>query len=130
MTAYTLGRHAVLMAPRRAGRYHAPSLRARRVRSLLAARACYVCHVAATITGLLTRPPNVGMEGNVMAYPKVYHAACNHLVHYGGRNRTAEGRKLVAQALRALRAAFGRAVAQRERRHLLFISGHFPVKVR
>jgi hypothetical protein len=62
-------------------------------------------------------------------YPKSYHAACNHLVAFGGHggNRLA-GRRLIARALWDLRHAFGRARARRERMHMLFISGQFPVK--
>ena len=64
-----------------------------------------------------------------MNYPKVYHSAVNHLVAFGGHNGdTKHGRKLIAMALRALRANFGRKIAQDERRHMLFISGQFPVK--
>lgn len=64
------------------------------------------------------------------AYPAAYHAACAHLVAFGGHGgNTAQGRLLVARALRALRSQYGRARAQRERGHLLFISGQFPVKV-
>lgn len=63
-----------------------------------------------------------------MKYPAVYHKACNHLVAFGGHGGdTMAGRALVAAALRALRAA-DKAWAARERRHLLFIAGHFPVK--
>jgi hypothetical protein len=62
-------------------------------------------------------------------YPQVYHLACNHLVAFGGHGGdTRLGRKLCADALRAIRAKFGRERAQRERFHLLFISGQFPVK--
>lgn len=64
-----------------------------------------------------------------MIYPPVYHAAINHLVAFGGHSGdTAQGRKLCAGALRALRAMHGRDFAQRERRHMQFISGQFPVK--
>ena len=62
-------------------------------------------------------------------YPPVYHRAVNHLVSFGGHggNRLA-GRQMIAGALRALRAKYGREMAQHERRHMLFISGQFPVK--
>jgi len=64
-----------------------------------------------------------------MNYPQIYHEACHHLIAYGGHggNRL-QGRKIIAQALRALRAKFGRERAQAERRGLLFIAGHFPLK--
>ena len=62
-------------------------------------------------------------------YPRSYHAACAHLVAFGGHGGdTTKGRKLVAQALQALRRNFGSERAQTERRHMLFIAGHFPVK--
>jgi hypothetical protein len=61
-------------------------------------------------------------------YPKSYHAAVNHLVAHGGHGGDCKrGRLLVAQALRDLRK-IDRAWAQWERRHMLFISGQFPVK--
>ena len=63
-------------------------------------------------------------------YPRSYQAAVAHLVAFGGHGGdTVKGRKLVAQALRALRRDFGSDRAQQERRHMLFISGQFPVKV-
>lgn len=64
-------------------------------------------------------------------YPPVYHKACAHLVAYGGHGgNTRAGRKLVADALRALRARYGREFARDARGGLLFISGQFPVKVK
>jgi hypothetical protein len=61
-------------------------------------------------------------------YPAEYHAAVNHLVAFGGHGgNTRLGRRLVARALRALRA-IDRVRAQAERRHMLYISGQFPVK--
>ena len=63
------------------------------------------------------------------SYPRAYHLAANHLVAFGGHGGdTVRGRKLVADALRALRAT-SRERAQHERRSLLYISGQFPVKV-
>lgn len=64
-----------------------------------------------------------------MQYFPSYHAAVNHLIAYGGHGgNTTHGRNLIARALRDLRANFGRARAVSERRHMLFISGQFPVK--
>jgi len=64
-----------------------------------------------------------------MTYPAAYHAACRHLIAFGGHGGdTTRGRKLCADALRALRRDYGSARARRERHHLLFISGQFPVK--
>lgn len=64
-----------------------------------------------------------------MNYPPVYHKAINHLVAFGGHGGdTNAGRKLIAQALRALRDQYGRERASNERRHMLFISGQFPIK--
>jgi hypothetical protein len=65
----------------------------------------------------------------MVTYPKVYHLACNHLVAFGGHGgNTRQGRIYIACALRAIRAQ-SREWAQQERRHMLFIAGHFPVKV-
>ena len=62
-------------------------------------------------------------------YPKSYHRAINHLVQFGGHGgNTRAGRMLVAVALRDLRRDFGRVRAMDERRHMLFISGQFPVR--
>jgi hypothetical protein len=62
-------------------------------------------------------------------YPPSYHAACNHLVAFGGHGGDrAKGRMLVALALRDLRAHLGRERAAYERRSMLYISGQFPVK--
>lgn len=61
-------------------------------------------------------------------YPKAYHLAVSHLVAHGGHTYAQRGRKLVASALRALRRDFGSERARKERLHMLFISGHFPVK--
>lgn len=66
-----------------------------------------------------------------MDYPKEYHAACNHLVAFGAHGGdTVIGRKRCADALRAMRRKFGSGAARRERAHMLFISGQFPVKRR
>ena len=63
-----------------------------------------------------------------MRYPDVYHKAVAHLVHFGAHNGdTNHGRKLIAQALWALRH-INRLEAIMERNHLLYISGMFPVK--
>ena len=73
-------------------------------------------------------------KGNEMAYQyrESYHAACKYLVAFGGyhgSNRArAYGRKVIAEALCELRRDVGRKRAASERRHLLFISGQFPVK--
>ena len=65
-----------------------------------------------------------------MNYPASYHRAVNHLIAHGGHGgNTANGRAKIALALRDLRRIFGRERAQRERRHMLFISGQFPVKL-
>jgi hypothetical protein len=62
-------------------------------------------------------------------YPAVYHAACNHLVAFGGHGGdTKKGRALVAAALRALRKAHGAEFAAAHRRSMVFITGQFPVK--
>jgi hypothetical protein len=66
---------------------------------------------------------------SVPFYPEVYHRACNHLVAFGAHGGdTNKGRMLIARALMALRARHGRQSAQHHRRHMLFISGMFPVK--
>jgi hypothetical protein len=64
-----------------------------------------------------------------MYWLEAYQKACNHLVAFGsyGGDR-AQGRKLIADALRVIRAKYGREAARRERYHMLFISGQFPVK--
>ena len=63
-----------------------------------------------------------------MTYPLSYHLACNHLVAFGGHGGdTKYGRQLIASALRSLRA-INKTQAQNERRHMLYISGQFPVK--
>ena len=64
-----------------------------------------------------------------MEYPKSYHVACNHLVVSGGHGgNTKNGRKKIALALWELKKRFGTKIANRERMHMLFISGQFPVK--
>ena len=64
-----------------------------------------------------------------MQYPEVYHKAINHLVAFGGYGGNRKrGRWLIAQALRAIRAGAGREAAKRERLHMLYISGQFPIK--
>ena len=61
-------------------------------------------------------------------YTRTYHNAINHLIAHGGHGGDrAKGRLLIANALRQLRA-YDRDRAQRERLHMLFISGQFPVK--
>lgn len=65
-------------------------------------------------------------------YTKAYHDACSFLVGFGAHGGTAEQRRWarsrIAQALVDLRRAHGRERAQSERRHMLFITGMFPVK--
>ena len=62
-------------------------------------------------------------------YPAIYHRAVNHLVAFGGHGGdTKIGRALCAAALRTIRARHGSEVARRERLHMLYISGQFPVK--
>lgn len=62
-------------------------------------------------------------------FPDVYHRACYHLVAFGAHGGdTTKGRQLCACALIALRHAFGRQAAQHHRRHMLFITGQFPIK--
>jgi hypothetical protein len=69
------------------------------------------------------------MDQHFTGYPPAYHAACAHLVAFGGHGGDRlKGRRTIAAALRALRHKYGREFAARERRHLLFISGQFPVK--
>ena len=62
-------------------------------------------------------------------YPQVYLSAITHLITHGGHGGdTKKGRLLCAQALRAIRSQYGRERAARERYHMLFISGQFPIK--
>ncbi len=67
-----------------------------------------------------------------MEYPRSYHAACTHLIQFGGhggdRARRRAARLTIATALRALRRQIGHERARWHRRHLLFISGMFPIK--
>ena len=62
-----------------------------------------------------------------MSYAPVYHAACRELVDFGASRpeRANAARTLIARALKSV----PKASRQRERYHLLFISGHFPDKV-
>ena len=62
-----------------------------------------------------------------MKYPAQYHRAAAHLVAHGAHVETKKGRKLCADALKAMRAV-GRAEARRARGGLRFISGCLPVK--
>ena len=62
-----------------------------------------------------------------MNYPKQYHKAAAHLVAYGAHSETDKGRKLCADALKAMRAV-GRDEARGARSGLRFISGCLPVK--
>ena len=65
-----------------------------------------------------------------MQYSPSYHKAIHHLVVHGGHGGdTQHGRDLIARALHALRAKHGAERARQERRHMLFISGMFPLKV-
>lgn len=68
------------------------------------------------------------MDYNMKTATKARNAACAHLVAFGGWDYTEAGRAKVAAALRAMRRV-SREWAQTERRHMLFISGQFPVKV-
>ena len=70
-------------------------------------------------------------EGKEMGYPKSYHDAIRHLVSFGGHGGdTKHGRMLCARALLAVRSKCGTDRAIIERRHMLFISGQFPVKAK
>lgn len=62
-------------------------------------------------------------------YPASYHAGIQYLVQEGahGRNRN-EGRKVIAETLRACRRIFDRERVRWEYRHLLSIAGMFPEK--
>ena len=62
-----------------------------------------------------------------MKYPAQYHRAAAHLVAHGAHVETKKGRKLRADALKAMRAG-GRDEARRARGGLRFISGCLPVK--
>jgi hypothetical protein len=64
-------------------------------------------------------------------YPQSYHAACNELVHFGASRpeRAPVARRIIARALRDLRRTMGHERARNERRHMLYISGHFPDKI-
>ena len=62
-----------------------------------------------------------------MKYPAQYHRAAAHLVAHGAHVETKKGRKLCADALKAMRAV-GRDEARRARGGLRFISGCLPVK--
>ena len=64
-----------------------------------------------------------------MKYPKQYHKAAAHLVAYGAHSETDKGRKLCADALKAMRAV-GADEARRARGGLRFICGCLPVKGR
>ena len=62
-------------------------------------------------------------------YTPIYHEACRHLINYGGHGGdTVKGRQLIAKALRVIRNRHGNERALWERRHMLFISGMFPIK--
>ena len=66
-----------------------------------------------------------------MGYPKCYHDAIRHLVYFGGHGGdTKRGRALCAKALLAVRSKHGTDRAIIERKHMLFISGQFPVKAK
>lgn len=63
-----------------------------------------------------------------MRYPTAYHAAHRHIVAFGGHRYAAQGRQLVAAALRALRAMYRageltRASLEWERAHFHYV-GH------
>lgn len=62
-------------------------------------------------------------------YPAVYHKAVNHLARYGMWNGDRHaGRKLCADALRALRHMYPAARVRREYYHMAQIAGDFPSK--
>ena len=61
-------------------------------------------------------------------YTKTYQAACTHLVQFGAHGGdTQKGRDLIAKALKELRR-IDRKRAIYNRKHMLYISGMFPVK--
>ena len=62
-----------------------------------------------------------------MKYPAQYHRAAAHLVAHGAHVETKKGRKLCADALKAMRAV-GRDEARGARGAFRFISGCLPVK--
>jgi len=64
-----------------------------------------------------------------MNYPKEYHKAAAHLVAHGSHSETEKGRKLCADALKAMRAV-GADEAREARRAFRFICGCLPVKER
>jgi len=66
-------------------------------------------------------------KGEPMNYPAQYHSAAAHLVAYGAHSETDKGRKLCADALKAMRAV-GADEAREARRAFRFISGCLPVK--
>jgi hypothetical protein len=61
-------------------------------------------------------------------YPPIYHSALNHLIEYGPWVDSTVGRQKCADALKAIRAKYGRERAIRERDHMRQICGIFPVK--
>ena len=64
-----------------------------------------------------------------MNYSQPYHRAVAYLVNHGGHGpRPDECRMDLARALRHIRHAHGNDRARSERRHLLFIAGHFPAR--
>jgi len=63
-----------------------------------------------------------------MNYPNSYHFACKHLVAFGAHNgNTKDGRLFIYHALKDMRK-INRKQAIQARKHMLFISGMFPVK--
>ena len=61
-------------------------------------------------------------------YPNCYHYAIRHLIEFGAcHGDRKRGRRLMSQALRAMRAT-DRDWAVEARRHFYFISGNLPVK--
>jgi len=64
-----------------------------------------------------------------MVYPKSYHLACRHLVQFGAHTgNTQRGRMLIAAALKDVRKQRGSFASHSIRRHMLYISGMFPIK--
>ena len=65
--------------------------------------------------------------GSINGYSMPYHAAVAYLVAHGGYGPDPSGCRLqLAKALRTIKSDKGLVRALDERRHLLFISGHFP----
>jgi hypothetical protein len=62
-------------------------------------------------------------------YPPIYHRACRLLIEHGAYPPDpAAVRRVIAQALWAVRAKYGTRFARTEARHLASVVGHFPLK--